>query len=1019
LRPGQRNFFRTICLAIAALSLVSSASLAQQPSPSLRAKSADAAQIAARLAQGPVRVIVRHQRPTTTAWTALGSRGESIAAVARDLVDLQDRLLARHFGAAGPGPARALRRMQVTPAFAVTATAAEVESMANDSSVVSITLDQIRRPVLTQSVPLIGMTNAYATYGATGSGWAVAIIDSGVDKTHTFLANVIAEACYSTTTGTLGSGGSASTCPGGASSSTAAGSGVNCNIAWGGCEHGTHVAGIAAGSNTQFQSGQPPNGVARAAGIIAIKAASEFSGADCSPGRSPCIAFWDSDMMAALDHVYAIRNSLPAGYAGVASANLSIGGGLFSSACDSSFPAFKTSIDNLLSANIATVIAAGNDGKTSQISFPACISSAIAIAASSKSDRVASYSNIDAQVALLAPGGDYNGTAASLILSSTPAGYAFCGSDGIAYSGPNPSTGGSYCYLEGTSMATPHVAGVFAAIRSAVPSATVAQILNALKSTGVAITDTRSGGFITKPRIRVDLALQALGAAVSTLQVSPASDMATTGNPGGPFSPSGFSYAISSSGGSVGYSVSGVPSWLTASATSGTATASPTTLTFTVNASANALAPGTYPATISFTNTTNGQGNLNLSATLTVKPPSVLQVSLATDMSASGTQGGPFAPSSFQYVLSATNGPVNFSISGLPAWLTASQALGSADVGTTVTFSVNASAAGLAPGTYTATVSFANTTNGQGNQTRSATLVVNPPSGVLPGEPRVFVAAQGSDANPCTFTLPCRTFQHAHDVVPAGGEIDVLDPAGYGAVSITKAVSIRGHGFADISVASGAFGITVNAAANDAVSLEGILLDGSGVGASGIIFGGGSSLAISNCVVRKMAAVGLSFGPTSAQPQTLSVSKSSFTENGAAGISIQPGGSGGVTAAIDRTRLYANGTAGVAVNGSVGTGPIKIVVTDSVASNTGSAGFVVGSTQSATSLALTRVLASGNGTGIQASGANATLRLARSTVTGNTTGFAAISSGAILSYGDNYIDANGGNIGALGSAPPQ
>jgi hypothetical protein len=90
---------------------------------------------------------------------------------------------------------------------------------------------------------------------------------------------------------------------------------------------------------------------------------------------------------------------------------------------------------------------------------------------------------------------------------------------------------------------------------------------------------------------------------------------------------------------------------------------------------------------------------------------------------------------------------------------------------------------------------------------------------------RVFVAAQGSDANPCTFGAPCRTFQHAHDVVAAGGEIDVLDPAGYGAVSITKAISIQGHGFAGISVGvSGALCGLVNDAAtctyNNAIAIS-------------------------------------------------------------------------------------------------------------------------------------------------------------------------------------------------------
>src|SRR4029077_6553899 len=107
---------------------------------------------------------------------------------------------------------------------------------------------------------------------------------------------------------------------------------------------------------------------------------------------------------------------------------------------------------------------------------------------------------------------------------------------------------------------------------------------------------------------------------------------------------------------------------------------------------------------------------------------------------------------------------------------------------------------------------------------------------------RVFVAAQGSDSSPCTFAAPCRTFQHAHDTVAAKGEIDVLDPAGYGPLIINKAISIQGHGYSGVSVASGAIGITINAGAGDAVSLNGLLIEGAGTGAWGIVFNGGASL---------------------------------------------------------------------------------------------------------------------------------------------------------------------------------
>src|SRR5215813_5060802 len=106
---------------------------------------------------------------------------------------------------------------------------------------------------------------------------------------------------------------------------------------------------------------------------------------------------------------------------------------------------------------------------------------------------------------------------------------------------------------------------------------------------------------------------------------------------------------------------------------------------------------------------------------------------------------------------------------------------------------------------------------------------------------RVFVAAQGSDSNPCSFALPCRTFQKAHDTVAAGGEIDVLDPAGYGVLSIFKSISIQGHGFAGVSALSFT-GIYISADDTDTINLRGLLIDGGGTGLSGIDFNTGRSL---------------------------------------------------------------------------------------------------------------------------------------------------------------------------------
>jgi hypothetical protein len=1036
--PGRFKYFASCCATLLALAAALGTASAQQPSGALQAKSVDAAKLAARLSQGPARVIVYHREPTTAAYAARGTPSENVPAMSRDLAAVQDALIARHFATRS---GTALRRMEVTPAFAVTATAAEIESLANDSAVSQIVLDQIRRPVLIQSVPLIGMTTAYSTYNATGAGWAVAIIDSGVDKTHTFLQNVIAEACYSSTLSAAASGtanGSTSTCPGGASSSTAAGSGVNCNIAWAGCEHGTHVAGIAAGFNTQFQTGQPPNGVAKSAGIIAIKAASEFTGSDCSPASSPCIAFWDSDMMAALDHVFAIRNSLPSGYSGVAAANLSIGGDLFSSNCDTSNPAFKTSIDNLLSANIATVVAAGNDSSRSQISFPACISSAIAVAASSKTDTIASYSDINSQVAVFAPGGDFSASASSIILSSVPAGYTTCASDGAAYSGPNPTTGGTYCYLAGTSMATPHVAGAFAAIRSALPNATVAQILSALKSTGTSISDTRSGGTITKPRINVAQTLQSLGAAVATLLVTPSTDISSSGVQGGPFSPTSFSYSLSSSFGSVNYAISNVPSWLNVSSASGTVTTTPTTITFTVNSTvANATPASTTTSAISFTNTSNSAGNQTRNATLTVTArPSILQVSPASGMAASGTQGGSFTPASFQYSLSADTGSVDFSISGLPSWLTASQTSGTTPA--TITFALNSSAATLGAGTYTATIAFTNATNGQGNQNRSATLTVNPSGSGGAATNNTWVDAKGgSDSGICPVTAPCLSLNYALSQTNPGGVVSILTGGNFGPIVINRPVTIFGPADASavisanpsatvgcVGSAAGScatstqYAVEIAAGVSDTVELKNLLLSAgsSGSGAlkigsvfatklNGITMRGDSSSSIAqimlvapntNALSRLFMSdsdvgFGTGVGAMVIQPVGLSTAEVSIVHSqihsAQFGVWLDSSqvtsSTAGIQAMIDACQFFSFNSFALDANGP-GAGFSRVALSRSSLMNAGQAA-------------------------VQAVGPNGVIMMFKNELISSQIG-AAVNNGTIYSFGNNGFSGNGSNV---------
>jgi hypothetical protein len=124
--------------------------------------------------------------------------------------------------------------------------------------------------------------------------------------------------------------------------------------------------------------------------------------------------------------------------------------------------------------------------------------------------------------------------------------------------------------------------------------------------------------------------------------------------------------------------------------------------------------------------------------------------------------------------------------------------------------------------------------------------------------PRTFVSAAGNDSNPCTFAAPCRHFQNAVNVTSDGGEVDALDPAGYGPIVIHQAITIEGQGWSYIAPPTGGNGIAINARSDSNVTIHGVLLNGAGITGqtNGILFQSGGSLTVTDCVIRNFSGSG-------------------------------------------------------------------------------------------------------------------------------------------------------------------
>lgn len=265
---------------------------------------------------------------------------------------------------------------------------------------------------------------------------------------------------------------------------------------------------------------------------------------------------------------------------------------------------------------------------------------------------------------------------------------------------------------------------------------------------------------------------------------------------------------------------------------------------------------------------------------------------------------------------------------------------------------------------------------------------------------RTWVSGVGDDANPCSRTAPCKTFAGAISKTAAGGEISVLDPGGFGAVTITKSITISGDGSLGGILAAGTNGVTVNAGVNDVVILRNLSIHGAGTGLSGIRFLAGRLLHVEDCTISGFTSRGIDVvHSATAVRGHLSVMNTSITNIGMVAVRVDhTAGALGPTASLSNVGIDRALIGFDVLKTGVGTLSASVItnVTNQavVAENTA----VVNVTDSA----LTN-----NGTGVSAFTSGSTIRIADARIFNNTIGVNVAAGATGDRFGSSQVFGNG------------
>jgi hypothetical protein len=276
---------------------------------------------------------------------------------------------------------------------------------------------------------------------------------------------------------------------------------------------------------------------------------------------------------------------------------------------------------------------------------------------------------------------------------------------------------------------------------------------------------------------------------------------------------------------------------------------------------------------------------------------------------------------------------------------------------------------------------------------------------------RSWVSPTGNDANACTATAPCSTFQGALQKTNAGGEISCLEPGDYGTVNLLKSITIS-----CIPGTAGSGGIVVSTLPTDEVFLRGLdIIGGAGYG----IYMEQGMLHLEKCFISGFTGGGIVINnnPELAEARArVDIIDATVTHNPGGGIRFTAFGRAN-RLAIARSVISNNGQDGVSVGVAGPPGGIKVSITDSEALNNAGAGYAAYSPNGgAAEIMLDSSRSYDNAIGILANGSGAVVRFTRSNISANTTGVVPSGGGMALSYGTNSIDGNGspGSWGTIG-----